>query len=195
MPIQPKWLVFIVSSVILIFIAIFYLSNEKEEGIVIESFASEDALEENRSSEVEQEEISTKLVVDVKGEVREPGVYEMEEGDRVKDVIATAGGLSEGADSYSVNLAQKLYDEMVVIVPNKENSVLNQAKGHDDRIRINQASLNDLTSLPGIGEQKAQQIIQYREENGPFRQVEDLLEISGIGEKTLDKLRELIIVH
>ncbi|RYG74753.1 ComEA family DNA-binding protein [Lentibacillus lipolyticus] len=133
------------------------------------------------------------LVVDVKGEVADPGVYKANPDDRVHDVIKMAGGFTRDADQTTVNLAQKVQDEMVIMVPGDTDNT-NQAsamlEGGTEKVRINYADQTALEELNGIGPSKAQAIIQYREENGLFQAAEDLLAIPGIGEKTLESLKE-----
>lgn len=138
----------------------------------------------------EQETTFENVIIDIKGEVKKPGVYEMSPDARVNDVIEIAGGFTEDADVQLINLAQKVHDEMSLIVYKQgEESGANPAGPADGeaegKIRINDASQEEIESLNGIGPAKAQAIIQYREENGLFQQAEDLLDISGIGEKTL----------
>ncbi len=144
------------------------------------------------------------VVVDVKGEVKKPGVYSVSESERVHKVIELAGGFTDEAQEGAVNLAQKVQDEMVIYVPKKGEEGFEQvglvasSMGEEtDRgplVRVNVASLDELTSLQGIGPAKAQAIIDYREEHGPFQTVEDLLEVSGIGEKTLENIKDSIII-
>ncbi|MBU5595322.1 helix-hairpin-helix domain-containing protein [Amphibacillus sp. MSJ-3] len=137
-----------------------------------------------------------KVYVDIKGEVHQPGVYLVDPNDRVIDVIESAGGFTDRADENQINLAEKVYDEMVIFVLDQSESedLTVQSDSNHDKIRINQASQTELEQLPGIGEAKALAIIQYREENGPFREAEELKNISGIGEKTFEKLAEYVIV-
>lgn len=153
--------------------------------------SSENTMEENQ-----QEQISTIAVVDVKGAIRKPGVYEMDMESRVNDVIQMAGGFSENANQTQVNLAQKVQDEMIIVVPTEGEEVQTSGEmgGGTGAIRINYATQEEIETLNGIGPSKAQAIIQYRDEHGLFRTVEDLLEVSGIGEKTLENLRDDIQV-
>lgn len=157
--------------------------------------------------EFEQEEIKTeeaivlhKIVIDVKGAVNRPGVYEIDEGSRVIDVIELAGGVLQNADVNQVNFAELLKDEMVVYVPTIGEDVAVIQGGtvagstHDEKIRINYATSEELQKLSGIGPAKAEAIIRYREENGPFQVEEDLLNVSGIGQKSFEKIKDEITV-
>lgn len=121
----------------------------------------------------------------------------MEQGDRVNDAIIKAGGTTEDAAEEAVNLAEKVYDEMVIAVPaaGEDVEVIFQEGGGDsDKVRINHASASELVSLPGIGPAKAEAILKYREEAGPFKSEEELVNVPGIGEKTMETLKELISV-
>ena len=148
------------------------------------------------ASENDQNPNNNKLYVDIKGEIDQPGVYLVDADDRVIDVIESAGGFTMEADENQINLAEKVYDEMVIIVPNRSEDVdLNvQSDPKQDKININTASQQELEELPGIGATRALAIIQYREENGPFKMAEELQNISGIGEKTFEKLIDHVIV-
>ncbi|QHT47221.1 ComEA family DNA-binding protein [Bacillus sp. SB49] len=145
-------------------------------------------------AEAKQEETAT-FRVDVKGEVSKPGVYVVRPGMRVDDVIREAGGMTEFADPLQVNLAQILQDEMVVLVPSaaEEAAVPGpSASAVGEKLAVNQATAAEMETLPGIGPSKAEAIIQYREENGPFASVDDLVNVPGIGEKTLENMRDSI---
>ncbi|MDQ0351085.1 competence protein ComEA [Alkalibacillus filiformis] len=199
MLIPKKWLV----VVIIIFMIVFYFILHSDEELAIEHESQnntkpllEDQDEREEDEELEIEEI--KWAVDIKGEIKSPGVYTVEErGKRVVDVIELAGGFTEEADSKFVNLAELVYDEMVIYVPNKDEQTAGSnvtPTNKETKIRVNTATVDELMTLPGIGEQRAQTIIDYREEHGSFTSVEDLLNISGIGEKTLENFKEDIIV-
>lgn len=143
--------------------------------------------------------IESKIMVDIKGEVEKPGVYEIEQGTRVIDSIEAAGGFTKEADENQINLAEKVHDEMVLIVPKlgEESASPSPVASHQDneqKIRLNQATKEEIEQLNGIGPSKAQAIIDFREENGMFQQVDDLLQVNGIGEKTLENLKEFIII-
>jgi len=144
-------------------------------------------------------EVTTFMYVDVKGEVHQPGVYRVTEEMRILDVIEDAGGFSDQADVDQVNLAMKVYDEMVIYVPNEHET--EQEKKLDlypdqnhDKIRINAATKEELMTLSGIGEKKAEAIIKYIESNGPFQSADDLTQVEGIGEKTVANFLDQIQV-
>ena len=135
-------------------------------------------------------------VVDLKGEVKIPGIYEVESTSRVHDVIELAGGFLETANVNAVNLAEKVRDEMVIYIPHIDEHLL-QAQGVNEtegeqKVSLNQATLEEFQTLPGIGPAKATAIINYREEFGKFNSVDELTNVSGIGQKTLEKLRDYL---
>ena len=144
------------------------------------------------------------LVVEVRGEVETPGVYALSPGARLQDAIAAAGGLSEDADLSMVNLARRLRDgELVVILPIPApgstpvlpTQAIDDATAAEDpraRININTATAEELEALPSIGEVIAARIIGYREQNGPFRSVDDLIHVQGISDETIDEFRDLV---
>ena len=162
-------------------------------------------------STTDSTEITTQemiIYVDIKGEVRDPGVYQLSNGARVMDAIESAGGLTNEADEDQLNLALLLSDQMVIVVPNinqtleEEFSMVNYFAIETDedphnelKININVADVAELTLLPGIGEKKAQAIIDYREEYGSYQTIEDLMNVSGIGQKTFDKLSSMISIQ
>ena len=141
------------------------------------------------------------LLVDVAGWVRRPGVYEFASGDRVVDAIEAAGGARPGAELTTLNLAAPLADGSQILVPKHVDgaapgvpAVPGGATGAGAPINVNTASATDLEELPGVGEVIAQAIVDYRTENGPFTSVEQLLDVSGIGDATLENIRDLVTV-
>lgn len=152
----------------------------------------------------EKEEEQKILRVDVKGAVLKEGVYEVDEGSCVLDVIRLAGGLNDDADTSMVNLSKQVTDQMMIVIPTfeevaEENNLTNfddtddvYADGSSSLVSINHASLSELQTLPGIGEKKALDIISYREENGGFQKLEDLKNVKGIGDRTFENLKEYI---
>ena len=123
------------------------------------------------------------------------------------DIIEKAGGLLDSADKNNINFAMKVVDEMVLYIPaiGEQNPIdgwcqrlsgsLQEGSTADGKINLNSATESELQTLPGIGPSKALAILEYRETNGSFKTIEDLMEISGIGEKTFEKLKEHIIVR
>ncbi|MGP4061644.1 helix-hairpin-helix domain-containing protein [Halobacillus sp. H74] len=176
---------------IILIAGVIYLQTPRSETSKVVNQQSDFHKAEN---EVKDPEI---MKVDVKGEVVRPGVYSVQSGTRVDDVIKEAGGLTSKADASSVNLAQKLQDEMVIhvtsLIMNGEGSP-SQIDVASTKISINRATADEIESLNGIGPSKAAAIVQYREENGPFSSVEDLVEVPGIGEKTVEAFKDKIRV-
>jgi len=146
--------------------------------------------------------------VDIKGEVLHPGVYEFSCESRIQEVIKKAGGFTEEADETKINLAQKISDQMQIIVPNlhskQEGGVTegNSEKGNlsnttlsnskQGTVNINTATLEELQTIKGIGKKKAEAILQYRKEHGAFRTKEDLLQVKGIGKKALEAIESQV---
>lgn len=201
--------------VLVIFILgiVYFLFQNQSETVSFLSESGETRMDEAllTMSTTETTEITTQemiIYVDVKGEVRDPGVYQLSNGARVMDAIESAGGLTNEADEDQLNLALLLSDQMVIVVPNinqtleEEYSMVNHFANEIDedphnelKININVADVAELTLLPGIGEKKAQAIIDYREEYGSYQTIEDLMNVSGIGQKTFDKLSSMISVR
>ncbi|TDQ38037.1 helix-hairpin-helix domain-containing protein [Aureibacillus halotolerans] len=136
------------------------------------------------------------VVVDVKGAVKQPGIYQLTAKQRVKDAIEKAGGLTEEASTGSVNLAKRLEDELVIVIPGKESSgEIGKTGGQvfDPVLNIlNEADVIAMEEWPGIGPKKAEAILAYRDEKGSFSSIEELKDVSGIGEKTYEKIIEAI---
>ncbi|WP_270789360.1 ComEA family DNA-binding protein [Enterococcus diestrammenae] len=174
-----------------------------------------DETSQTQVAESSQQSVTmTVLYVDIKGAVARPGVYQMTTGDRVYDVINKAGGLTKEACDWLINGAQLVADqqfiyiltkaeakeqaqEPVVTRPETEPAVASgspETPTEEGKVNINTADIAQLTTLSGIGQKKAEAIISYREENGPFKALEDLKEVSGIGEKTVEKLRSSITI-
>lgn len=150
------------------------------------------------------QDIPTVVMVDVKGQVKTPDVYELPKDGRVKDAIKRAGGLTDEADVLSVNLAEKLTDQMVIYVPHQADTdnhqssqLLTESKSSNDTavVNINTATEQELMTLIGIGEAKAQQIIAYRQEHGLFEAPEGLKNVSGIGDKSFEAIKESVTIH
>ena len=168
-------------------------------------------------SDVNREAVPMKIFVHVKGEVSKPGLYEVEEGARVQEAIDAAGGFTDNAEVDSVNLAQRLMDEDEILVlsnlPDAKASeeakpksaskstsggvVRSSSSGSSAPIKavnINTASVEELMTIPGIGESYARNIIQYRSENGAFNSIEEIMRIKGISKARFDEMKEYIRV-
>lgn len=142
------------------------------------------------------------LIVHVAGWVEEPGVYELPDGSRVIDALDAAGGPKRGAELSALNLAAPLTDGQQVLVvreaevaaPSGTAEAAGVAPVGAALVNVNNATVEELETLPGIGEVLAATIVQYREEHGPFTSVDQLEDVSGIGEVTLEELRDLITI-
>lgn len=139
------------------------------------------------------------IFVDIKGAVKNPGSYEMKTGDRLKDLIIKAGGLTHD-NLDCINLSHILNDEENIIIPEKnetcetENSLTHSSGEKTDTININIATKEELETLTGIGSTRAEDIITYRESNGEFFAIEDIKNVNGIGETTYDNIKDNISV-
>ncbi|HPP43135.1 MAG TPA: helix-hairpin-helix domain-containing protein [Caldisericia bacterium] len=176
-------------------------------GIIIGNYAFKSS--NNNLINIEDQE--PKIYVDIAGEVKFPGVYEMENGDRVFHLIEKAGGATENADISSINLSKKLTDGEKIIIFAKRNLVdsettsssttqsntsssVNSPTKKSNLININTASQKELEELSGIGPVLAQRIIDYREKNGYFSTIEDIKKVSGIGDKRFEAIKDSITV-
>lgn len=198
---KNKYLYFIIGAFLLVVIFTslsFFYFPEEEDNIAVPEVVNE---------------IITNFYVDVKGAVKKPGVYEFVSGDRVLHAIEKAGGLTKNADTSNINLSQKLTSEMVVYVFTKDEvnkgtksincntkcncqtiEVNNCFPQENEKININSANLEDLLKLNGIGESKAKAIITYREEKGLFNDIEELLNVPGIGQSLFDNIKDGVTI-
>ena len=214
-------IVILVISFILFLLSVFefvyFYNNVNNKNELIDSF-------ENNSYELKDEVNAEKIIVDIKGEIKKPGVYNIKVGSRVNDLINEAGGLSKNANTRFINLSKKLEDgEVVVIYSNKEindakkndklevtapcvceevkndacyneNSTNNNTNNGSKIVNINTASIQELTTLNGIGESKAKAIVSYRDKNGKFKAIKDIMNVSGISETLFSKIKNNITV-
>ncbi|SDI34688.1 helix-hairpin-helix domain-containing protein [Natribacillus halophilus] len=167
-------------------------------------FEEGEPVEEEVETEPGDEEATEDVFVDVKGEVIDPGIYALDPDRRIDDAIHEAGGLTEEANQNGVNFAKKLEDEMVVYVPHEdeedqdiweEGTENAGSEESGENVNINAADEAALQQLSGVGPVTAEAIVQYREENGNFEQPGDIQNVSGIGEKTFEKLEDSIEVN
>jgi len=162
------------------------------------SFTAAPPAEVDAGEEEEQPVGERQMRVHVAGEVQQPGVYSLAVGERVVDAIAAAGGVTSAADADRLNLAQPVEDGMRVFVPARAQAADDggkEAAAADGLLDLNTASLAELQGLPGIGPALAGRIVTYREEQGPFQHVSDLLNVPGIGAAKLATLEDLVTVR
>ena len=175
-------------------------SNLQAEVAAVSKDSSSD--KEVKKEEKDESPEQDLITVDVKGAVKSPGIYDLPVGSRVHDAVQKAGGLTEEADSKSLNLAQKVSDEALVYVPTKGEEAVSQqtasgttaSTSKDKKVNLNKASLEELKQVKGLGGKRAQDIIDHREANGKFKSVDELKKVSGIGAKTIEKLKDYVTV-
>ncbi len=152
----------------------------------------------NIITEEESKETEEKIVIYITGEVINEGVYELDIGSRIANAIEAAGGTKETANLRNVNLAYELEDGEKIYIPNineTENEILDAEKEDKEReININKANIEELQELSGVGESTAESIIKYREENGKFSTIEEIMNVPGIGENKFENIKEKIKV-
>lgn len=143
------------------------------------------------------------IIVEIKGEVKKPDVYVLDENSIINDLINLAGGVTENADLSAINRAKKLQNHEMIYISNKNddnislkiNSNVTSNEGDSGNIvDINTASVEELKKLNGVGDSKAKNIVEYREQNGGFKSIEEIKNVNGIGEKMFEKIKENIIV-
>ncbi|WP_314091093.1 helix-hairpin-helix domain-containing protein [Gemella haemolysans] len=187
-----------VCSLVLIIGGLFYFNKNKTEDYSGVSF-SNISNETNNKDEKAENRHDEKIFVDVKGAVKHPGVFETTKDKRVKDLIEEAGGLLDDADTATLNLSQKVKDQMVIYVLKhgekpKQISDGGSSSSNTDVININTANKERLMKISGVGKTKAEAIISYREKNGDFKKKEDITKVHGIGKATFEKIKDKIEV-
>ena len=199
-----------IAAIFLVFTVSFciYLSgNFKNSDIEIIHALEEISIEAKIDVAPAKEEVF--IIVDIQGAVNSPGVFSLPEGSRVNDAVLSAGGLTSNAYTRDVNLAAKLTDGDKVYIPEENEEiqapaqmagiVTNSLPGSSGSsggglVNINTATSEQLQTLSGVGPVTAQKIIEYREKNGGFKRIEDLMKVSGIGTKTFENLKDLITI-
>ena len=189
----------VIGGVLLLLVGAGGLFSKKEEAVEELTVVETTALAEKTEVSTTQEAV---IFVDIKGAVKNPGVYQMKSGDRVKDALDAAGGLTDEADSQKVNLAQRVEDQMVIVVPKVGEEateipagVTSKEAAKDGKVNINTATVEELKTLKGVGEKKAEAIIEYRKKNGSFKTKEDLMKVHGIGKKLFESFQERIVTQ
>ncbi len=188
------WLAAAVGAALFLVFAVADHPGEKKQDAWQEARTGADGAASDPSEEFFAEESADgaedaeEVVVHVAGAVEQPGVYRMQEGQRVEDAVRAASPDAD-ADVDALNRAAVLTDGQKIVVPSQEETA---AVEEDPLVDLNRADLEELMSLPGIGEVKAQAIIDHRESEGPFGRIEDLQKVSGIGEALFERVKSLI---
>jgi len=192
---KSKFIYICLIIIILVIVITFFVNNNNQEEFVFE--------DTNETIEIKEEKIDL-IKVYITGEVASPGVIELEAGSRIEDVIEKAGGITTEANLKDVNLAYTVEDGQKIYIPNKndievevvstengENIILNYDSS-SLKININTASVQELCKISGVGEALAQRIVNYRLQNGKFESVEDLKNVTGIGDKKYDSIKDYV---
>ena len=202
---KKRWKATLITFVLLVaFFVTFF--GQKQNDITVLSLDENTITSESISADITPSIMNSpaSIFIDVGGEVRNPGVVELETGARVYQAIAQAGGVTAEADLAPVNQAMVLSDGDKIYIPKYEETTQSQASAHmgasfitnstqvSGKININSATLQELQTLSGIGPVTAQKIIDYRNENGKFVELHHLMDVPGIGEKTFDSLKDSI---
>ncbi len=188
----------VIGGILLILVGVGGLFSKKEVSMEETEVVVTTMLAEKTEVSTTQE---TVIFVDIKGAVKNPGVYQMKVGDRVKDALDAAGGLTEEADSQKVNLAKRLEDQMAIVVPKVGEEAeeipagATSKEAKEGKVNINTATVEELKTLKGVGEKKAEAIIEYRKKNGSFQTKEDLMKVRGIGKKLFESFQERIVTQ
>lgn len=167
----------------------------------ISSVENSENIQDAGLQDAENEVIETKEIkVDICGAVKNPGVIVLKEGDRIEDAIEKAGGLTEKADIIRINRAEFVYDGKKLVIPEVGQDIGEELIGTSNvpqiggRININNASKDALMKLDGVGESISERIIKYRRENNGFKSIEDIKNVSGIGESKFEQIKDSIKV-
>ena len=191
-----------IAAIIGVFAVVYYFVSNKQsdnyENILTNEIVIENTIEEPK----EEEKVMIKVYVT--GEVNSPGVVELEEGARIQDAIEAVGGITPEANIQDVNLAYEVSDGEKIYIPNLMDStgevqlesgvITGNNSVSNGKVNINKATAAELTTVPGIGASTAEKIIAYREENGKFKSIEDIQNVTGIGASKYEKLKEYICV-
>ncbi len=202
---KKEQVIVVLLIVVIVLISLFNFLNKNP--LIGNKENSEYAISENILMEMEEEEIDEddeEIMVHISGEVYKPGIVVLKAGSRVIDAVNLAGGLKKDADLDKINLAKRLVDEEKIYIPkigeddipiesSNVNSSTNNFDSPNGKVNINTCTKEELMTLPGIGEVLAQRIIEYRQGN-PFRTIEDIMNVSGIGDKKFESIKDLITV-
>ena len=178
----------------------FWMGENDEKSQIKENDRPVSEIVEQQSvEETAVDDVKSEIYVDISGCVYNPGVYKIKDGTRLFQVVEKAGGLTPEADTDSINQAEEVYDGQKILISSKGNSGENQMslavqESQNGKININTADSLKLQEIPGVGPTTAQKIIDYRQNYGKFKSKEDIVNVSGIGEKTYENIKDYIIV-
>ena len=197
----------VIAIVVITALLLFGGNGEKDEIVVETEGETQELLINEKADAVadmqttEPQASAAKLIVDISGCIKSPGVYEIADGTRLHEVIELAGGLTQDADINAINQAELVADGQKILIPVKAEEVDVESSHastggsrNNGKININQADSSALQEIPGVGPATADKIIQYREANGRFQSIEDIKNVNGIGDKTFEKMKDQICV-
>ncbi|MGO1470439.1 MAG: SLBB domain-containing protein [Tissierella sp.] len=217
---KEQVVILIVISIIVLVVGFKFLSkqimtknnkNDKDNELIIKTDNLEKEMETDndidRQEEQYEKDIKEDIIVHISGQVENPGIVELKSGERLMDAVELLGGLTGEADEDRINLAKKLQDEEKIYIPKigeeleieildaveTSNSVDKDTEKGRDKIDINICTKEELNSLPGIGDVLSDRILEYREDN-IFKTIEDIMNVSGVGDKKFEGLKDLIII-
>lgn len=214
---KQKFILILSAIIVLGLFGLYLYTSNKNDGYNYDNIISEDSIENNAEETQETKENETRentIVVHITGAIKNEGIVEVPENSRIKDIVDEAGGLTEDADLTNVNLAYKVKDGQKIYIPrksdmenNEEETIITSENGEDiivdygeeenvnnGKININTATKTELEGLNGIGEGTADKIIEYREANGKFNSIEEIKNVSGIGDAKYENIKNDICV-
>ena len=205
---KQKIIITIIATIIILFIGVYVIKKTEKSNYEELELIEETEIVEDYYTEQEEKIIDNKIIVHITGEIQKEGIIEIEKESRLIDVIEAAGGLTEEADLSKVNLAYEVKDGQKIYIPNiideNEKEILTQEAGEDiiieekeinNKVNINTATQTELETLSGIGPSTALKIINFRNENGEFKTIEEIKNVPGIGESKFDNIKEEICVE
>jgi len=204
---KEKIIIAIIGIILIISIIIYFIDKDDEEYIEINNEIANIGTEEEIQEEVEEYE---EMVLHIVGAVKNPGIVKIKEGSRIVDVIEAVGGITEDADTSKINLAYIVEDGQKIFIPSitdeiteeteyvtsesGDNIIVDDNEGENIMVNINKATQTELETLPGIGPAMALRIIEHREQNGNFENIEEIKNVKGIGDAKFENIKNNICV-
>ncbi len=200
-----KLRVYIIITIICasLFLIWFLKENEKKSFVLVDALSTESLSSESpKETDEKIDKSEAQIKVYITGQVVNPGVYSIDKGARIEDLLNLAGGPTDDADLLHINLSKKLNDEQQVVIPKIGDILEKPGIANEDvesessalLVNINTADKDKLKTLPGVGDTIAAAIIEYREKNGNFKNIEELKNVYRIGEKTFERLKEFVTI-